>query len=362
MSDSQTKRMLRSYVEQSPAPLFLAGFFESPAENFHTSESIEFDIERSGEEVAVVVQDLSSSGRKNESTLYTNKEFTPPVYKEEASIPAHKLIDRQPGQDPFVSPNYAANAIRKTSSVLRKMQRKITRGVELMASQVLQNGTLTLVDSGGNSLFTMDFSPKTTHFTTTAGGVAWSSTSTATPLSDLETMADTILHDGKAPPFRLVMGKNALRNFLANDGVRNELDNRRMNLGAIGRPEVRGAGGRFHGEVSVGPYTFEIWSYTGFYEDPQTGAATKFVGDDNVIMLGDGRLDLTFGDVPRIAPPDPRAMPFLPPRISGAEQGIDMHLNTWLEPDGQTLTVSVASRPLTIPTAIDTFGRIDTSS
>lgn len=357
MSDERTKKMLRQYVEQSAAPAFLTGFFQSPAENFHTTEAVEFDIERDGEDVAVVVQDLSVRGRKNEHTLYTNKEFVPPIYKEEATVPANKLIERSPGQSANVEPVYAANAAQRTLNVFRKMERKIRRSIELMASQVLQEGQLTLVDSGGNSLFTMDFSPKATHFPTVSN--TWGGGSD-TPIADLESLADAIYVDGKSEPFRCIFGKDALVNFLSNAEVQKFLDTRRMGLGAIGRPETRGAGGKFHGEFSTGQFTFEIWSYTGFYIDPQ-GSTQKYVDPTKVIMLGDGRLDLTFGAVPRIGSVDARALPFLPSRMSSPGAGIDMHPNAWLNEDGSGVNLQIAARPLTIPTAIDTFGCLDTT-
>ncbi len=43
-----------------------------------------------------------------------------------------------------------------------------------------------------------------------------------------------------------------------------------------------------------------------------------------------------------------------------ADYSIDMTTNAWFTPDNKHLKVSAGTRPLTIPTAIDTFGRIDT--
>jgi len=75
------------------------------------------------------------------------------------------------------------------------------------------------------------------------------------------------------------------------------------------------------------------------------------------MLSSKARLDLTFGAVPRIAPPEARAMPFMPNRVSGG--GFDMSPNAWLSPDGETLAVSISSRPLPIPTEIDSFGCLD---
>ena len=171
MSDASTSRMIEMYMEEAEAPMFLAGFFRSPPQNFHTSEKVELDIIREDPDVAVVVTDLTVGGRKNESTKYVNKAFTPPVYDEQGVISAFDMIKRSPGQDPFQDPNYAANALREAFAIGRRLERKIRRAIEWQAAQVLQDGTLTLVDSSGTTLYTLDFLAKATHKVTVS--VSW---------------------------------------------------------------------------------------------------------------------------------------------------------------------------------------------
>ena len=60
MSDNSTIQLIDMYVERAPRPLFLAGFFLSPPRNFHTSEDIEFDVQRDDESVAIVIHDLNA--------------------------------------------------------------------------------------------------------------------------------------------------------------------------------------------------------------------------------------------------------------------------------------------------------------
>lgn len=355
MSDATTIRMINAYMERATAPMFLSGFFQSPAVNFHNSEKVEIDVERDDEDVAIVVTEIGAGGRKNESSLYTNKAFTPPIYKEEATIDGFKLIERQPGQDPFQNPDYQANAVVRSFDVFRKLERKIRRSVELQASQVLQTGTLTLTDDASNSLYTLDFGMKATHEVTV--GTAWSGA--GTPIDDIDDIARVIRRDGKSRPDRLIMGNTAMRNFLADSEVQARLDNRSMQVGMVA-PEVRGEGATFQGWVWIGNYRFEMWLYDGFYRDPVSGNHVPFVADDKVIVMSSGgRLDLTYGNIP-IIDRDPRASQFLPPRMSSPDRGIDLVTNAWMSRDGTSLTVFAGARPLTIPTAIDTFGCLDT--
>ena len=355
MSDSSTKQMIAEYMEEAPAPLFLSGFFQSPPRNFHTTEKVEIDVIRDDEEVAIVITDLSAGARMNESSRYTNKAFTPPIFKEAGAIHAYKQIQRQAGQDPFQSPDYGSNALTEAFAIFRKLERKIRRSVELMASQVFQTGVLTLTDAAASALYSLDFQAKATHMVTVT--TTWAANgSTGDPLTDLGDLAAVIRRDGKKSPDKLVFGADAFKRFLANALVAARLDNLRMELGQVA-PVSRGEGATFQGYVWIGHYRFEMWTYDGFYKDPSSGDLTPYLAEDNVVMLAStGRLDLSFGAIPRIVGPDPRAMPFLPPRMSSGDRGIDLTTNAWITADGESLMVSAGTRPLTIPTAIDTFG------
>lgn len=353
MSDKSTIALIEMYLEESAAPLFLSGFFRSPPENFHTTEEVEFDVQRDSEQVAIVIKDLSLPPNHNESTLYTNKRLKPPIYDEEGAVTAFDMSQRQPGQSVNASPNYLANATRQAFQIFRKLENKIRRSIELQASQVLQTGQLTLIDKSGASVYTLDFGPKGTHFVTPT---AWAADgSTGDPLGDIQSLGNVVRRDGKRVPNRLLFGLGAYARFLENAKVKARLLQTRGQL-IEAAPQVRGQGATFQGWIWAGHYRFEMWTYDGFYAHPQTGTLTPFLGDNKVIMIGDGRLDLTYGAIPMITPPDQRALPFLPPRISSEGRGIDLTTNAWVTPDGKRVMVSAGTRPLTIPTAIDTFG------
>jgi len=361
MSDASNSRMLDMYLEEAEAPLFLSGFFQSPPKNFHNTEKVEIDVIREDEAVAVPIQDLTTGPRHNESTLYTNKAFTPPVLWEQGAITAFDMMARQPGQDPFQDPNFGANATLEAFRIYRRLERKLHRTVEMMASQVLQTGELTLLDSSGVAVYTLDFQPRTAHMHTVS--TTWAADGSAgAPLTDIAALADIVRTNGKKQPKTLIFGATAMTRFLANATVRALLDKQVLNLGALA-PTSRGEGATSYGRITIGQYQYELWLYDGAYKHPQTGVLTKYVDADNVIMLSDGaRLDLTFGGIPSFIRPDQRVLPFLPPRLSDGGRGIDLTTNAWVTPDGTRLMVSAGTRPLTIPTAIDTFARLNVTA
>lgn len=357
MSDKATKHMISAYFQDAEPTMFLSGLFEARPENFHNSETVEIDIVRSEEDVAIVVQDLSTGYRYNEDEKYTNKEFKPPIFKEAYGLNAFDLIKRMPGQNPFEDPNFQANATVEAFRKFRLLERKIRRSLELQASQVLQTGIITLVDSAGTALYSLDYKPKSSHFPTS--GTTWGQVG-ADPLGDILSLGREVREDGLARPDQLIFGEKALIEFLKDANVQALYNNRRIDQGAITRMERRSNGGTYHGTIEIGAYDYEIWTYDGMFKHPQTGVKTDFVHTGKVIVRSSkGRMDKSFGGVPRIAPPDSRVLPFLP-RLSSREAGMDMWTNAWLTADGEQLMAGVASRPLIIPTAIDTYGCLNT--
>lgn len=355
MSGEATRRMIAAYQQQREPTLFFTGMFQAPPQNFHNSQEVEIDIMRGEEDVSVALIDPSTGYRMSAGDLYTNKTFVPPAHKEAHPLNAWDLLKREFGQNPYEDVQFQAKAIAKAFPQFRRIENKIRRAVELQASQVLQTGKVDLKDESGTTLYQLDYQPKSSHFPT--AGTAWDQ-SGADPLGDLRSLGDVIRGNGLHDPDELIFGDDAIDVFLQNDEVKSQLDLRRADRGAI-NPEMRGNGGTFHGTLWIGNYMYNIWSYRGRYKDPQTGASTPYMDKNKVIVKAtEGRLDATFGGMPRIVPVDQRVLPFLPDRMQGDR--MDLWTNAWVTPDGETLYVGAGARPLMIPTAIDTFGCLDT--
>ena len=356
MSLKATKTMLAAYFQDAMPTMFLAGMFRTPAQNFHDTEEVEIDIERSGEDVATVITDITTGANLNNFDGFTNKTFKPPVYNEQAGINAFELLGREPGQNPFESTAFNAKAIMRAMRHFRKLEAKVRRAVELQASQVLQTGTLTLKDAKGADAYVLDYKPKATHFPTAS--TTWGQTGDS-KIADLKALAEVLRSDGLSNPDRLVFGELAFSEFLKDEEVLTLLNNRRIELGAIA-PETRGNGGTFQGFIWLGSYRFEMWTYNGRYKDPQTGASTRYWNTGKVGMQDSmARLDLSYGSIPYIQRPS-RQLAGLPARITSTAAGFGMTTNNWVDESGSNLNVSAGTRPLCIPTAIDTFGCLDT--
>jgi hypothetical protein len=356
MSTATTKVMLAGYQARRRPTMFLTGMFQAPAENFHNSEEVEIDIMRSEEDISIAITDLSTGARLNSEDDFTNKSFKPPIHKEKGAIPAHKLIKREFGANPFESVDFQANAIARGTRLVTKMGDKIARAMEQQSSQVLQTGTVTLSDADGNAVYTIDYKPKIAHFPT--AGVAWTSAS-STKLKDIEDLANVIRSNGLEDPDMLIFGERAYELFIADEDVKSKLDLRRGDMGRIVPMDKMGNGGIYRGTVDIGNYKYDIYTYAGRYKDPETGLSTKYIEDDKVVVRSSmGRLDATFGGIPTIDK-DTRVPAQLFTRLRDTSGVMDLQTKGWITDDGETLFVQAGTRPLMIPTAIDTFGCLD---
>jgi hypothetical protein len=277
-------------------------------------------------------------------------------------LDSFKLMERMPGRSPLEDPQFRADAIKRIQSTVLKIQKKISRAIEWQASQVLQTGTVELPDQNGNVLYSIDYSPKASHFPDAA--IDWDE-ETAVPLADLGALMTQVRTDGKKPPAVGLFGARSWDNFMKSEAVRQQLDTRRAVLGEVNPTALNGDGATLKGYVDIGNYKLECWGYDGRYKHPQTGVSHPFLAEDQVtVRAATGRLDATFGDVPNIGrefgAQSTEVIPSLPRRISLPGQGIDLHVNVWFTPDGRHLSVSVDCRPLLIPVAIDTFGSLNT--
>ena len=363
MSDSATKRMLRAYFQEGTPTMFFTGMFQVRQENIYNSESVEIDIERSDEDVAIAIQDMSAGGRVNTMDLYTNKQFTPPAFKEKISLNAFELNKTIPGDKPFKNPECPATLASRMLKGMRKVSKKIDRAIELMGSQVMQTGTATLIDSSGATIFVIDYKPKATHLPT--AGTAWG-TAGATPIADMAALADVVRDDYLSDPDQAIMGVDAFEAMIETDEVKSRLDTRRVDVGQIAAMQMRGNGGQFRGALDMGNYKLDIWTYNGKYKHQSTGVKTSFMDPSKVIIrASDARLDATYGAIPNLGSAlgvSRQLVPGLPNRFTSAAQGVDLSVNTWLDANGENAHGQAGTRPLLIPTAIDSFGCLETNA
>ena len=362
MSDAVTKRMLEAYYQEGQPSFFLSSLFRAPPQNYYESEAIEVDVERCDPDVAIALHDVADGYRYNTTDLYTNKEFKPPVFKEALALSSYDLMKRQPGQDPFADVSYQANLTLKAFNGIRKIEAKIRRVMELQASQVLQTGIISLYN-GAQEVYQLDYKPKASHFPTSA--TAWDQASPAI-VQDLTGLAEEIRKDSLMQPDQLFFGTLAFEAFISDEEVQKRFVMRHADLGQISSVPVDNPGGAsYRGRVALGSDMFDVYTYGAVYKDSQSGATVPYLDPTKVVMRASaGRLDATFGAVPNIGEMlgqgSTKLLPALPARMSNGDGRMDIYPSAWLSEDGSQMFCGAASRVLMIPTAIDSYGCLDT--
>jgi hypothetical protein len=348
--------------EQRRSPnMFLQRFFTLKPGGASNSKMVALDIQRFGEAVAVVVA-RGSGVNFNDLDIFTTKEFEPPQYGEGVSFDVNDLLERMVGVDPFsaAARPYAAQLMAYMVKGYSVINDKIVRGVELQAAQILQTGKLSLTDKDDAVRFDLDFKPKATHFPTV--GTNWSN-GASDKINDLGSLAEVIRKDGKVEPDVIILGRSALRNLLKDTSVKEFLDNRRYEVGTIAPQISARSGATRYGRITVDTYEFELWTYPDTYDHPNTGAPTKYIADDKVVMLStQTRLDRVSARVPHPIGPDPRIASIMPGRLTSTAAGgnFDVTPNLYCTPNGKQVIGELESRTLLLPVQIDGFGCLDT--
>jgi len=356
--DETTTRAIAVYNQQAAPTMFLTGYAQSPPQNFHNTEQVTWDIVRGEENVAVPIQDLSAGWHRNSNDLYTTKSAIPPIFKESGSINAFDMIKRLAGNIPFEDPRYQAAAAGLAFDLLsNKCEPQIRRSIEQMTSQILQTGKISLVDASSNVIFEQDFKPKATHSASAA--IAWNAVGN-NPIADLSALAEVVRNDGLVDPDTLIFGSEAWDYFMQNAEVQKLFDLRRADRGTIAPMQSRGEGGLYRGTVEIGNYKMDVLTYGGRFIPADSATKTQYIDPANVIMKASGqRIDLTFGAIPEIVPPDGRVLSLVPTQLPNAAGGMNLTVTGWISEDNQTLHVGCGTRPMVIPTAIDQSAVLD---
>ena len=333
---------------------FLSSFFKTSSDSFTDAEKFEYDITRSGEDVAPVVRNLSTGAVLIAEDEFQSKSIPFPVHALAKPANIAKLMKRQPGENAYAE---KVNWFGKLAKILvdgfAKMTAMIRCSVELQAAQLLQTGKIILTDEKGNATYELDLKPKASHFPTAA--IAWGA-SGANVQADITALADVIRDDGFCDVTTLIFGKNAWEKFIADPSVQTALRQDGLRLGML-NPALKDKGGKYMGYIDIGANRYDLWVYNARYNEFGKTAKTKYVHDDKVIFLPDIEdLDFRkmFGGIPTINTDETFGQLF-DGKIQIGEE-FDFRPRVWWDAEREAYIGEIKSRPLCWPFSIDRFG------
>ena len=361
MASEYAKRLLKVYRERPNIDknMFMTSFFKTTPEDITDAEFISIDIERSDEKIAPVLTDISTGAHVVSDDIYTNKTLKPPPIALERPINVYDLLKRQPGETEYqAGGQWAARLAGIVMRSWTKMEDMIKRTIELQASQILQTGTLSLTDADGNARYTLDYKPKATHFPDV--GTAWDDAN-ATPIEDLESLMDVIRADGLVDCEDALMGSWAFSKFIDNAKVLKYFSKDGLFLGVL-NPRMVNSGAKIQGQIDIGNYKLNIWTYNGRYIPRGSTTNTRYLGLSKVVLVpNQADLDFRkcFGGIPTVVDSMPQFRNLLPGRVV-VPGAFDFKPRVYTDEKAETVTSEIKSRPLLIPTSIDRFGCLET--
>lgn len=285
-----TQTVTDVYRERARATGFIRSFF--PGKQAAT-RYVGIEVQRGTEKVAVDVI-RGSEGNRNKFGRSTEKIFDPPYFREFMDLTDLDLYDRMIGSE-NISESIMIDFASDVADKLGMMQDKIDRKYELMCAQALIDGIITL-DNGDN----IDFNRKAGSLVD-GSATPWT-TGTNSPYDHLAAGAAFIRKNGKAQGglYNVILGESAMAAFSSNDIVIERSDIRNFSLDSIREPQRNAVGSTYHGRVSAGSYSFDLWTYPEFY-DNESGTSTPYIDDKKIVILPQSpRFHLAYAAVPRL--------------------------------------------------------------
>lgn len=286
-----TKALAAVYRERPMVKGFLRSFFPSVEKG---TKEISIEVQRGIERIAVDVT-RGADGNRNKFNKSTEKIFVPPFYDEYLDVTELDVYDKLFGNGE-ISTNAMTNFIETVGEKVGLLKDKIDRAYELQIAQVLQTGIVTL-NAGTN----IDFKRKAASISVLAGADLWTAAN-SNPYETLKAAGEFLREKGKSQGglFNVIMGGGALEAFLENTTVKERADIRNYGLDVIREPQRNAVGASYHGRVSAGSWSFDIWTYPEIYTTAGN-VDTYYVDSNKIIVIPETpRFQLTFAAVPQL--------------------------------------------------------------
>lgn len=348
------------------------------------SESFSYDIVRHGKKISKMLtrenaaRSIGSVQKANVGMKFQNASNVFPSIIETASVNWTQTLQRVAGEDPYGNLTRFERLQRLLVEDAMEGMKRIAGRVEKMAVESVLSGTITLDDTAAT---TYTFNRSTNN--TFAAGTFWTD-SAATPLADLDTLAQSIHQNSGIAPDFVVMGRDSHTAFINNASVKSYADNRRYyfveagpvgTIGALppGLSWMTDAGFTHTGNVRTPDgRDFPIFIYLEQYQT-DAGVWTDYLESKSVLMGSSmARLNRFYG--PSITmPPSPMEeqammskigievtrMTSMPANTEGVLPAAAFNFDFNTPTDGQDgvfLRSHIA--PIYVPTAVDAFGSI----
>ncbi|MQV12208.1 major capsid protein [Sinorhizobium meliloti] len=302
-------------------------------EQTEESEEVHFDIELKKRSVAPFVAP-TSQGKIVESQGFDSKTFKPAYLKPKTPLRPAAALKRAIGEG--LTPSFSALQRRQAALAQTLLEHKesVYRRLNIMATESLVKGQVT-VKGEGYATKIVKFGRDESLSLKLLNGDRWDQ-DTATPIDDLEAMAERVHEIEGAEITDIIMDPVAAKLFRKHKDVREILDIRR----AAGAPTAELGGFNMAGTADGLKYlgnfgSFNVWVYSEYYEDPETGLTVPVLAPGTVIG-GSKQIEGI------------RAFGAIHDEEAGM-QALPLFHKSWINPDPSYRLVMTQSAPLVFP-------------
>lgn len=353
-----TQTLIDVYKQVPQTTDFLSTFF--PAKT-STSRYLSWSVRRQGEPMAVDVI-RGTDGNRNTFSISTDKIVDPPYFREYFDVTQTDLYYRA-WDSALIDQSKMMDWMEWVIEQTQTMHDKIKRRYEYQRAQVLTTGIVTYSD-GTTVDFKRSAASKVAYSSATDWAAKTGTVSDVNPFATMAAQAKFLRTVGKANGgnFIVIMGEDAKADFDTNTYVleRQRLYNLKLDDLA---PPIRMANGMaYHGRISIGDYTADVFTYPQYYDastpaNPNT--STAYIDPKKVIMIPE-RPNFIMGYA---------AVPFLP---KSNESGFDLAMpavqagqyaiGNYMDSKKIAWEVDIRSAGIALPTAIDQISTVQVKS
>lgn len=280
-----TRTMLGMVEEAEFKPTsFLRDRFFPNVRTFDTA-FIEVDIVGAGGRKVAPFVHPKIGGKVIEHEGYTTNSYKAPEVSPWMITEAEEMLKRAAGESVYGAMSPEARAAAQVGRDLRKLDEIITRREELMCSEALFTGRVTVKGEGYDEV--INFWPADTAKqpkTTLADGELWTAegVTAAQIMANLRMVRRTMIQKGGNTPNQIIVGNAVLEAMLEKLQAAGALDNRRVDLGHID-PQQLPNGVTYWGFLKDS--ALDIYSYDEWYINDE-GVEAPIVPADLVLMAG----------------------------------------------------------------------------
>lgn len=340
-------RFFDGFMEEAPTAGFFTNLFSVEPGSVSDSEKIELDLTRSLRLIATDVARGSGDSNVNFQEIYSNQEWTPPLYSEKSPITGSMLNKKLPGKTKYDPVSRMEALAILTAKAQFGQVSKIRNALEKQAIQAMTTGIITF-----NNSPSADFQKKAT--LTFTPSVKWNAGSTENPVADLVTLSSRIYRAGKKRPNVAVFKSDAWDAFHAY--ILAEYNNS-PNWILPGRIEqsIPVDGATFQGVFAFGGFRWELYVYDDFYEQ-SNGTAVDYLSAETVVVFAkEARRVQAFAATEVIPFYEQQYMDLGMPMIPEIVPGM---MTPFAITEGGLYYAGLQSAPLMMPVEIDSMGTI----